>query len=332
MKLRELYTTAVEMGIAADPRGRDGVEAYLERCARRRKHLPPHLREFADREEETNPYADTRIYCGDPETDVTTILAGIDMNSAEVLLADRLREKGVPIDAIYTHHPEGWGLTRLDAVMEAQADFWAAEGVPIQAAEKAIRERMDEVKRRLMPINYDQAIDIARLLEIPFFSAHTPTDNLVVEYLSRYFAENEAHYLEDVQKLLLAIPEYRIAAQKGAGPYLGKSSPGARAGRVWVDMTGGTEGPKAALAKLAAAGVGTIVAMHMSQDLRDEAEKNDLHVVIAGHMSSDSIGINLLFDAFERRGVKAIATSGFTRVHRDEDGKVTGEEPGALPL
>ena len=148
------------------------------------------------------------------------------MNTGEVLLADRLREKGTPIDAIYTHHPEGWGLTKLDSVMEVQADIWATVGVPIQAGEKFITERMDEVRRRLMPVNYDQAIDAARLLGVPFFSAHTPTDNLVVHYLNKYFAKRDPKLIEDVQKALLEIPEYRIAALKGAGPYLGKSKPG----------------------------------------------------------------------------------------------------------
>ena len=320
------------MGIDADPRGREGVDDFLARTRRRFDSLPDHLKPLADPEDLTNPFADTRIYVGDPDTDVTTIIGGIDMNSAEVLLADRLREKGTPIDAIYTHHPEGWGLIKLDSVMEVQADIWATMGVPIQAGEKFIGERMDEIKRRMMPVNYDQAIDVARLLEIPFFSAHTPTDNLVVKYLNDYFAEREPKLIEDVQKTLLEIPEYRIAAQKGAGPYVGKSSPTARSGKIWVDMTGGTEGPKKVIEKLADAGVGTIVGMHMGQELRDEADKHNIHVVIAGHMSSDSLGINLLLDELERRGVETIATSGLIRVHRDEAGAVVKEEAGALPI
>ena len=331
MKLREIYETAVYMGIAADPRGKDGVDEFLTRTRKRHDSLPDHLKALADTEELTNPFNDTRIYVGDPDTEVKTLIGGIDMNTGEVLLADRLREKGSPIDAIYTHHPEGWGLTKLDGVMEVQADIWANLGVPIQAGEKFIMERMDEIKRRLMPVNYDQAIDAARLLEIPFFSAHTPTDNLVVDYLNKHFAKKKPTLIEDVQKALLEIPEYRIAALKGAGPYVGKSIPGARAGKVWVDMTGGTEGPKKVIEKLADGGVGTIVGMHMSQELRDEAEKNNIHVVIAGHMSSDSLGINLFLDELARNGVQTIATSGLIRVHRDKRGKVTSEEPGALP-
>jgi hypothetical protein len=55
-------------------------------------------------------------------------------------------------------------------------------------------------------------------------------------------------------------------------------------------------------------------------------------VVIAGHMSSDSLGINLFLDELERNGVQTIAASGLIRVHRDKRGKVTSEEPGALPV
>lgn len=332
MKLREIYETAVRMGIEADPRGKDGVDAFLARRKKRHDSLPGHLKDLSDPADATNPFNDTRIYVGDPDTEVTTLLGGIDMNTGEVLLADRLREKGVPVDAIYTHHPEGWGLTRLDGVMEVQADIWAKLGVPIQAGEKLIFERMDEVRRRVMPVNYDQAIDAARLLGMPFMSAHTPTDNLVVEFLTRWFAEKAPGSIEDVEKVLLEIPEYRIAARKGAGPYTGKSSGSSRAGRIWVDMTGGTEAPAKVVERLAAAGVGTIVGMHMGQELRDEAEKHSIHVVIAGHMSSDSLGINLFLDELERHGVTTIPTSGLIRVHRDASGTVTGEEPGPLPF
>ena len=71
--------------------------------------------------------------------------------------------------------------------------------------------------------------------------------------------------------------------------------------------------------------------MHMGAELRDEADKHNMHVVIAGHMSSDSLGINLFLDELERKGVETIPTSGLIRVHRDAKGKVVKEEPGALP-
>jgi hypothetical protein len=322
VKLREIYDTAVRMGIDNDPRGRDKVEASLELARRRFEQLPDYLKEVFDEEELSNPYVDTRVYVGDPDTEITTLIGGIDMNVGEVLLADRLRDKGMSIDAIYTHHPEGMALTKLDKVMEMQADIWASWGVPINIGEAMMDERRTEVKRRFMPMNADQAIDAAKLLEIPFFSAHTPTDNLVVAYLTRFLNEREPLLIEDVRKALFEVPEYKEAARRGAGPYIGDSSAGKRAGKVWVDMTGGTEGPVKVMEKLADSGVGTIVGMHMGPELRKEADKYHIHVVIAGHISSDSVGINLFMDELERKGVTVVPTSGLIRVHRDADWKV----------
>ena len=46
--------------------------------------------------------------------------------------------------------------------------------------------------------------------------------------------------------------------------------------------------------------------------------KNHINLVIAGHMSSDSIGMNLVLDTFEARGVEIVATSGLIRVSRNK--------------
>lgn len=327
MKLKELYETAVRMGIDADPRGREGVDRFLDTTRRRYEKLPDYVKAEYDAEEFTNPFADTRVYVGDPETDVSALLAGIDMNTGEVVLADRLREKGRPVDAIYTHHPEGHGLSQLDKVMSVQADIWAELGVPIQAGEKLIDERRGEVRYRLMPVNHDQAIDAARLLDVPFFSAHTPTDNLVYSFLKRYFDELEPRFVGDVRKALYDVPEFRIAARLGAGPNIPDGTAEKRAGKVIVDMTGGTEGPVKAIKELADKGVGTIVCMHMSKELREAAGEHAIHVVIAGHMASDSVGINLLLDEYERHGVTIIPTSGLIRVRRGPGGEVLDEEP-----
>ena len=319
MRLQELYETAVRMGIDADPRGRDKVERSLELARGRYEKLPDYLKEVFDQEELSNPYVDTRIYVGDGDVEVGALIAGIDMNVGEVLLADRLREKGRTIDAIYTHHPEGMALTKLDRVMDMQAEIWETVGVPINFGEAVMDERRVEVRRRFMPMNTDQAIDAARLLDIPFFSAHTPTDNLVTTYLQRVLDERAPQFVDDVRRALFDVPEYRIAASKGAGPYIVEEKAGKRAGKIYVDMTGGTEGPVPVMEKLADHGVGTIVGMHMSPDLRKAAEDHHIHVVIAGHISSDSVGVNLLMDEFERHGVEIVPTSGYMRVRRDED-------------
>jgi len=325
VKLGEMYETAIRMGIEADPRGRERVARSLAMAERRYEALPDYLKDLFDDEELTNPYIDTRIYVGDRDTEVTSIIAGIDMNVGEVLLTDRLREKGRRIDAIYNHHPEGMALSKLDRVMEMQAEVWETWGVPINVGESVMDERRVEVRRRFMPMNVDQAIDAAGLLGIPFFSAHTPTDNLVTSFLSRLLAEREPLLVDDVRRVLFEVPEYRTAAARGAGPYVVEEKAGKYAGKVWVDMTGGTEGPVPIMEKLADHGVGTIVGMHMSPELRKVAEDNHIHVVIAGHISSDSVGVNLLLDEYERHGVQIVRTSGLIRVRRDAEWKLIAD-------
>ena len=68
-------------------------------------------------------------------------------------------------------------------------------------------------------------------------------------------------------------------------------------------MTGGTSGPKAIYQKLAQEGFGTIVGMHMNEDHKKEAEASQINVVIAGHIASDSLGMNLVFDQLREQGL-----------------------------
>src|SRR5450759_4529929 len=93
VKLREIYETAVRMGIEADPRGKAGVDEFLVRTKKRYDALPEHLKALVDPEELTNPFNDTRIYVGDPDIEVKTLIGGIDMNTGEDHLA------GVHVDA-----------------------------------------------------------------------------------------------------------------------------------------------------------------------------------------------------------------------------------------
>lgn len=46
-----------------------------------------------------------------------------------------------------------------------------------------------------------------------------------------------------------------------------------KAGKIFVDMTGGTEGSKDIFQSMASSGINTVVAMHLSEDHRKEAEK-----------------------------------------------------------
>jgi len=66
--------------------------------------------------------------------------------------------------------------------------------------------------------------------------------------------------------------------------------------------------------------VGTIVGMHMSQEHLKNAEKYNINVVIAGHIPSDNLGVNLLLDKVESKfcALDIIPCSGFRRIKHND--------------
>jgi putative NIF3 family GTP cyclohydrolase 1 type 2 len=242
------------------------------------------------------------------------------MEAGEVLLTHVLnKDFGRGIDLIIAHHPEGRALARLYDVMRLQSDLLAAYGVNVSVAEQLMDKRIGEIERRLMPVNHMRAVDAARLLGIPMMCLHTPADNCVTRHLTDLFAAKKPERLKDLLALLKTIPEYKKAARSSAGPKIVSGSENNRCGKVFVDMTGGTEGSKAIYEQHAVAGVSTIVGMHLSEDALECAKKANLNVVIAGHVSSDTLGLNLLFDELEKtESLEFVGVSGFERIRSSQ--------------
>ena len=263
MKLRKLYEHIVAIGIDADPRGRKTVLKSLARAKKKYKELKAEDKDFFDSETLANPYADTRILHGTGEEEIKTAMVGVDMEMGELLLADRLSSKGQKIDLVIGHHPEGKAFANFYEVMHMQADILNKFGVPVNIAEGLMEGRIKEVERSVSPANHARAADMAKLLDMPFMCMHTPADNMVVDYLQKMFDKKSPDTLGDIVKLLKEIPEYRQAAKNNAGPKILLGSPDRSAGKIFVDMTGGTGGSKDIFASLVNSGVSTIVGMHL---------------------------------------------------------------------
>jgi len=317
VKLIDIYTRAIKAGIENDPRGKHAVLQELDRRKKTLEETKPQKKDFFDLESLKNPYADSRILNGTGEEEISSILVGIDMDVGEILLADNLRAKGRSIDLLLSHHPSGKALANLYDVMQMQSDILNIFGVPINIAEALMDERIKEIERKLMPANHTRAVDAARLLQLPFICLHTPADNMVATYLQKLFDEKKPYLLSDVLDMLLDIPEYQSAARDVMGPKVFLGSKDRKAGKIFVDVTGGTEGAKDIFQSLTAKGVNTIVGMHMSEEHRKEAEKSHMNVIVAGHISSDTLGLNLLLDEITKdNSLEIIDCSGFRRVSR----------------
>jgi len=320
MKLETLYRKAVAVGIAKDPRGPEEVRRVLDDERARAEKLKDGERDGWEQDRLFNPYADTRILVGEPAAEVRRVAVGIDVDTPELLLVHTLnRDKAAGIDGVVAHHPQGVALAQLAEVMRLQSDMLAAFGVNVSVAEQLLDKRIEEVGRRVLPVNHDRAVGAARLLGLPLMCVHTPADNCVSAHLTALFEREKPARLKDLVALLKGIPEYRAAARRLAGPKIVHGSENARCGKISLEMTGGTEGAKTIYEQYAVAGVSTIVGMHISEEALENARKAHLNVVLAGHISSDTLGLNLLFDEIEKESpLEFVGVSGFVRTRASE--------------
>ena len=319
MKLGEMYELAIQMAIEADPRPKKEILDDLKELKQKYKKMKKEDKIGFDEEKLKNPYADSRVLVGDLNKKIVCILCGIDMETSEILLANELNKQGAKIDLILAHHPEGRALQGLGDAMKLQEHIMESAGVPINITEKVLAPRIAEVKRALHADNFNRVAMAAELLGMAFACFHTLADNQVYAFLEKNVSNKKHRRVKDVIEALLKIPEYKISAEQGNKPEVVSGSENSYAGKiVATEMTGGTSGSDKIFEKLEHAGVSTILSMHCGEKHREMAEKHHINVIVAGHMASDSLGMNLLLDEFEKRGVKIIPASGLIRVSRNK--------------
>lgn len=313
MTTKEIYDLSIELGMKADLRGMTKVKKYLKRIEDNYKKLDAEAKKDFDKEKMVNPYADTRLLVDNKKKQIKKVLTGIDFDTGEVLLADRLGG----VDLIISHHPAGKALNDLHSVMDMQIEIYAGWGIPINVVDFMARDRQGEVSRRFMPINSTRAVDTARLLGIDMICTHTVCDNLAAEFVQKHLDKKKPEYLSDVLSAIKEIPEYSEAGKINDGPAIVVGHKDNHAGKIVVsEFTGGTNFKKEIYESMVHAGIGTVISMHMGEDHMKEAEKYHINVIIAGHMASDSLGMNLFLDKIEKKGVEVVPCSGLIRVKR----------------
>lgn len=313
MKINEIYNLAIKMGIEADFRGKERIKKLLERRKKKYENLSSKEKEKFDKESLINPYSDTRILNLAHNKKIKKILVGIDVEPAEILLAKEIGN----IDLIISHHPLGKALANLHEVMELQCDVLNQYGVPINIAERLMEERISEVARGLNALNHQRSVDTAKILGFNLMCLHTVNDNLAAKFLKDRIEKENLERIEDLIDILEKIEEYKKAIEFGVGPKIFVGNRENRCGKIALtEITGGTEGSMKLYEKMAQVGIGTIVGMHIREENRKEAEAANINVVIAGHISSDSLGVNLFLDELEKKKIEIISCSGLIRVSR----------------
>lgn len=319
MRLSDLFRTAIDEGIKADPRGAKRIGKELKKWQEKKKKIDKKELRFFDEERTWNPFSDSRILNGTGKEDVRRLMVGIDIETAEILLAHRLNEQGEKIDALLMHHPEGRALADLEKVMPLQIDMLALVGVPVNVSEGTLHPRMEKIWRAIHADNLFRTERAAELLGFPAFNLHTPADNLAYRFMEKNICKKEYDSLGEIINALHDIPEYEQYAKRGNPCMLASGSREGRPGKlVATEFTGGTNGPEEFIEEQAKAGVGTILTMHTTDKSLEAAKKCHLNLIQCSHMASDTLGVNLMLDILSRKEKKlsVIEVSGFVRVKR----------------
>jgi hypothetical protein len=252
--------------------------------------------------------SDSQVYVEAP-SDVHRVLFGVDISLAEILWA---QQNG--FDAVIAHHPLG-DRTRTafaELVRSRQVEQMTAEGIPADVAETAISTRLEAIARRTHMSNVNAIVDSARLFGMPLCNVHLACDiitrSAIIAMLQRH-----QHGGSTVAECLRWFDDFAEYAHGHARPQAWLGLPSNALGRWAVAIAGGTNGGYPVFSEYFRAGVDTIFAMHIDegelQRLRATAQPRHT-LVVTGHMTSDSIGINVVIAGLEERGIEVVRTSG----------------------
>ena len=250
---------------------------------------------------------DTEIGC--PGEKIHRVLAGIDMDNAVLLAA---KEKGY--DCVVEHHGIMGRAVRIGEQMaKDQMMLMYNNGVPVNVAQKVIEERAAQESRRMHSKNLNRQADFAKFIGMPYIGLHSPADfvgqKIVQERMDRLMREAGPFVtLRQVCDVLNEFPEVCNAVKE---PEIRVGRPDSYAGKIVVMFNGVTSSTAKVYNTFFDYGTGTLIMMHLPEDMEKEIrEHNKGNIIIAGHMASDSIGMNRILDAWEEAGLEITRIGG----------------------
>jgi putative NIF3 family GTP cyclohydrolase 1 type 2 len=234
---------------------------------------------------------------------------GIDIGPAELLLARELE-----CDAVIAHHPAGGSSTlRFPEVLHKQIDFMIEHGVSEQNARAAAQPLITRATMGAHAANHDHVPSFARHIRMPFLNIHLPLDEigrrLMIEAIDGHLVSlDRAPVVQDAIDGLMTLDEYQRAVTRIMVPVGALDNP---LGRIAVVHGAGTNGGARIATAYFEAGVGTVLYIHCAgPEVATLQENGKGNLIVAGHISSDLIGINRYIETVEALGVEVIRTSG----------------------
>jgi putative NIF3 family GTP cyclohydrolase 1 type 2 len=238
--------------------------------------------------------ADTGIQV--PGGDITRPWLSIDVGVGELVLARQLG-----CDSVISHHPLGKTNVNFYKVLARHVEFLKEEGVPESEARAAVDQLVRKVRLKTHPSIYNQVVEAAEKMKMPLMNVHLPCDEIGRHVMDAALSK-AGPKLEDVVMALLTLPEFRASEIK---PEIILGDPEAKRGRTKLAVAAGTNGGYVIGKAYFTHGIDTLVYMHIDADelkrLREDPTSRNL--VLLGHESGDSVGINPFVSALRERGL-----------------------------
>jgi putative NIF3 family GTP cyclohydrolase 1 type 2 len=226
-------------------------------------------------------------------------LFGIDAGVPELLLAKQLG-----YDAVIAHHPVGGtAAINFHQVFKRHIQQMVAAGVPVEEAEKTVKKKLEQLEVEAHTRNYAHAVDVAKLLQMPYMNVHTPLDEVGRKIMSAQINSRikKDSKVQEVVSALKELPEFKNAVTK-IMIRLGK--PENPAGKVVVSHGAGTNGGYDIAKTYFKHGIGTVVYIHIGLGDLERLKADGVgNLIVTGHIASDSVGINPLIRELEKRNI-----------------------------
>ena len=289
MTLNEIYHKSIEVGIANDWRGRDAVDAILDKA--RKDSSEPGF----DKDRLFNPYGDSRIAVGDPDTDITAMVVGIDIGPNELLMAATMRQMGKRVDLCFCHHTSciNRGLYYYDDIIEHHRSSLAEVGVPAEKYDPAVDEWISKIEYRWKL----DTMNAARNLDIPLVNVHTPCDLMHVGHTLAVFERNSDATLGDIAAELNEVEEIKTTPYEEVIVHGDSDS---KPGLVYNPTGAGWRPPLSMFEMACEVGINSAVFVSPDENFFAMSRKYNVNIVELPHNSNDNHGINLMLDEIEK--------------------------------
>ena len=295
MTLDDLYRAAIEVGLAADLRGREALDRHLAQRAAEYAEMSDAEKRLFDVERLTNPFGDTRIVNGAPDTELQQVLLGIDIGAPELALAAELMRRGRKIDAVISHHASaiaGGLASRYDTAIP-QVEMAMRAGLPEPRTWHLLQKVIGTEDS-----SWDlRVLQIAEALEVPLMTIHSPADSCLDELLRTQIAAENPETAGELLELIEAWPECQLLIDRARrAPHLDAGEKKAPIGEVYRCAYGGWNPTPELFEELCRAGVGTFVVVASTAEFRDLAGKYGANILVIPHYAADNAGINIMLD------------------------------------